>query len=395
MGPEFQINTYTTGDQRAAAVAADANGNFVVVWSSPTQDGSGFGIFGQRYSPDGAPSGPEFRVNTYTTGDQRYPAVATDSSGDFVVAWTSNTQDGAGFGIFGQRFAGTGAPLGPEFRINTFTTGDQIGAAVGSDGSGNVVVAWSSNGQDGSSFGVFGQRYASGGAPLGPEFRVNTVTTDYQLYPSVAHDGSGAFVVVWSSMAQDGSDFGVFGQRFGGAGTPLGPEFRVNTYTTYAQYRPSVASGASGDFVVLWSSTNQDGFNEGVFGQRYANTGTPLGPEFRVNTFTPYGQRFPEVAMDIAGNFVVVWSSVAGAQDPDEGIYGQRYDGSGVAGGPEFLVNTYTFSAQSSPDVASDPAGNFVVVWMGNASQDGSGFGIFGQRYGRIVPVQLMGVGIE
>ena len=85
-------------------MAADAGGNFVVVWQSSTQDGLGDGVFGQRYDSAGAPLGPEFRVNTYTTADQREPSVAADPLGNFVVAWSSAAQDGSADGIFGQRF---------------------------------------------------------------------------------------------------------------------------------------------------------------------------------------------------------------------------------------------------------------------------------------------------
>ena len=106
-------------------MASDSSGNFVVVWESYYQDGSGFGVFGQRYASTGAPLGPEFRVNTHTTISQRYPAVASDSSGNFVVVWDSSSQDGSSYGVFGQRYASTGAPLGPEFRVNTYTTGSQ------------------------------------------------------------------------------------------------------------------------------------------------------------------------------------------------------------------------------------------------------------------------------
>lgn len=44
------------------------------------------------------PSGGEFRVNTYWTAEQLTPSVAMDSSGDFVVVWSSN-QDADGYGI--------------------------------------------------------------------------------------------------------------------------------------------------------------------------------------------------------------------------------------------------------------------------------------------------------
>ena len=218
--------------------------------------------------PQGNPLGPEFRVNTYTTGNQYRPAVASDASGDFVVVWDSCAQDGSGLGAFGQRYASSGAPLGPEFRVNTYTTGDQALSAVASDAGGNFVVAWASRQDPGS--GVFGQRYASSGVPLGPEFRVNTYTTGYQASPSIVSDSSGNFVVVWNSYTQDGSGMGVFGQRYAGSGVPLGPEFRVNTYTTGAQSGPSVAADTSGNFVVVWTSDLQNASLLEVFGQRYS-----------------------------------------------------------------------------------------------------------------------------
>jgi hypothetical protein len=307
----------------------------VVVWSS-THDGSAYGIFSQRYASSGTPLGAEFRVNTYTTDVQIRPAVAADASGNFVVVWESDFQDGSEYGVFGQRYSSSGAPLGPEFRVNTITTNPQSDAAVASDPSGNFVVAWT--GQDGPSFGVFGQRYASSGAALGPEFRVNTYTTQHQYQSSVASDSFGNFVVVWQSYGQDGSVRGIFGQRFAASGTPLGPEFRVNTYTTSFQYLPCVASDPAGSFVVAWQSNTQDGSGYGVIGQRYAGSGLPLGGEFRVNTYTTNNQTVPSIAADSAGNFVVAWQSF---------------------------------------------------------TQDGSGFGIFAQRYGPILPVELIQLGVE
>src|SRR6185503_11157931 len=46
------------------------------------------------------------------------------------------------------------------------------------------------------SSGIFGQRYSSGGVPVGTEFQVNTYTTGRQARPAVAAD-PGNFVVVW------------------------------------------------------------------------------------------------------------------------------------------------------------------------------------------------------
>jgi hypothetical protein len=393
LGPEFRVNTYTTNGQRFPTVASDSAGNFVVVWTSDEQDGANYGVFGQRYAVSGAPLGPEFRVNTYTTANQYTAEIASDSSGNFVVVWASSAQEGSGGGIFGRRFAASGAPLGAEFRVNTYTTNEQGFPSIASDSAGNFVVVWESLIQDGDEAGVFGQRFAASGAPLGPEFRVNTYTTDAQDRPAVTSDGSGDFVVVWISAQQDGSVRGIFGQRYAASGAPLGPEFLVNTYTTTHQRAPDVAADPSGNFVVVWSSYTQDGSNYGVFGQRYASSGAPLGPEFRHNTYTTSTQLRPAVTADASGNFVVVWRSF-GQDGSNYGVFGQRYLSSGAPLGAEFRVNTYTTNSQFRPAVASDGSGSFVVVWD-SYTQDGAGYGVFGQRFRPIVPVELMRFQVE
>jgi len=395
LGSEFRVNTYTPDNQNRSDVAADSAGNLVVVWNSRgDQDGSGYGIFGQRYAASGAPLGPEFRVNTFTTSFQTFPSVASDSAGNFVVVWSS-IHDSSAYGVFGQRYASSGTPLGAEFRVNTYTTAVQIRPAVASDASGNFVIVWESDLQDGNSYGVFGQRYASSGAPLGPEFRVNTNTTYPQSHAAVASDPSGNFVVTWQGLDVPAS-FGTLGQRFASSGAPLGSEFRVNTYTPQSQYYSSVASDAFGNFVVVWQSYGQDGSVRGIFGQRFAASGTPLGQEFRVNTYTTSFQHRPCVASDAAGNFVVAWQSWQSVplDGSGYGVIGQRYAGSGLPLGGEFRVNTTTNNTQNVPSVAADAAGNFVVAWQ-SYTQDGSAYGIYAQRFGPILPVELMRFSVE
>ena len=75
------------------------------------------------------------------------------------------------------------------------------------------MVAWQSDGQDGESYGVFGRRFDSSGSPLGDEFQVNLFTTGDQSRPRISHDSSSGLVVAWHSYTQDGSLFGIFGRR--------------------------------------------------------------------------------------------------------------------------------------------------------------------------------------
>ena len=378
LGPEFQVNSYTTGDQNQPVVAAGSAGNFVMAWSSVSQDGSGDGVFGQRFDSTGNPVGSEFQVNTYTTSNQTNPAVAAGAAGNFVVVWDSYGQDGASRGVFGQGLDSGGNPVGSEFQVNSYTTSFQDRAAVAADGLGNFVVAWMSYTQDGSNWGVFAQRVDSVGSPVGSEFQVNSYTTFYQWSPAVAADALGNFVVVWASGNQDGSLSGVFGQRFDSAGSPVGSEFQVNTYTTNYQRVPAVAGDGAGNFVVAWQSFGQDGSGEGIFGQRFDSAGSPVGTEFEVNSYTTNAQGYPAVAADGAGNFVVVWES-NGQDGSSFGMFGQQFDSAGSPVGSEFQINAYTTDAQASSAVAVDGTGNFVVAWNGD-SQDGSGRGVFGQR---------------
>lgn len=380
LGPEFRVNSFTTGFQDIPSLAASGSGDFVVVWQSSGQDGSDSGVFGQRFNSAGSPVGPEFQVNSYTTSYQRSPAVAADGSGNFVVVWESAAQDGSTSGVFGQRFDSAGIPQGSEFQVNSYTASYQSAPAVAADSLGNFVVVWNSRFQDGSYQGVFGQRFSSAGTPAGSEFQANSYTTEGQYAPGVAMDGLGNFVVVWDSRYQDGSYFGVFGQRFSSAGSPLGSEFRANSFTVNDQLDPAVAADGSGDFIVAWKSTDQDGSNYGVFGRRFNSAGVPQGSDFQVNSYTTNDQGPPAVAADDAGNFVVVWASRY--QDgSDYGVFGQRFDPAGAPAGSEFQVNTHTTSAQLFSAVAAAGSGKFVATWT-SSGQDGDGLGVFGQRYG-------------
>jgi hypothetical protein len=376
VGSEFQVNTYTTSFQGTASAAADANGNFVVVWLSVGQDGSGNGIFAQRYNSEGGVLGVEFRVNSFTGNDQRYPSVASNAPGDFVVVWASEQTPGS-HDVFGRRYDSAGNALGTEFRVNSYTTGDQAEPSVASDARGNFVVVWRSSSQDGSGSGVFGQRYDNGGMAQGDEFRVNSSTTGTQWRPAVASDVSGNFVVAWDGR------YDLYGQRYDSEGVALGAEFRVNAYTTFNQQRPDVASDASGNFVVVWHGFGEDD-NLGIFGQRYDNAGAAQGTQFQVNSYTTYHQRYPSLAFDASGNFVVVWESGAldtpGQDGSGYGVFGQRYDTAGAVQGDEFQVNAFTTNFQRTPSAAATGTDKYVVAWT-SAGQDGSSSGVFGQRF--------------
>src|SRR5258706_10550308 len=167
------------------------------------------------------------------------------------------------------------------------------------------MVVWQTTGaQDGSSSGLYGRCFDPSGSPKAPEFVVNSYSTSYQTGAAIAATSNGSFVIVWTSDSEDGSWYGVYGQRFSGSCDPLGPEFRANTYTTEAQGWPAVAADLAGNFVVVWGSFYRVSYVSRIHGRRFAASGQALGPEFRIDQSPDDRAGTPRVSSDAAGNFV-------------------------------------------------------------------------------------------
>jgi hypothetical protein len=364
VGNDIQVNTTTAGNQSKSTIAALNDGGFVVLWQSPASSQYGVDVYGQRYDATGSAVGGEFIVNSAPVDFDISFSVTADNDGGFVVTWGAADND-----IYGQRYDASGAEAGSEFRINTTTTSLQSGPTVSALNDGVLLVNWVSFGQDGSNFGIYGQRYDATGAAAGAEFRVNTETAGLQTGSSQTALSDGGFVVIWESDGQDGDQRGVYGQRYDASGVAAGVEFRVNTETAGFQGSGAVTALNDGGFVVTWTSSGQDGSSGGIYGQRYDASGAAAGSEFRVNTETASNQAYPSVTALNDGGFVVTWTSYAIADSYGD-IYGQRYDASGVAQGTEFQLNQTTYWGQStagSRDWVTQLAdGRLVATWSGN-----------------------------
>ena len=350
---ETQVNTTTTNEQQGAKIAVLTDGGWVVTWHSQAQDGSGWGVYGQRYDSTGMAIGDEFRINTTTANNQSTPAVAALVDGGFLVAWNSDgNQDGSNNGIYAQRYDVTGAAVGSEFLVNTYTNDHQANPSVTGLANGGFVLTWQSAWQDGSYNGVYGQIYNAAGAKVGGEFRPHTNTSYEQQNSKVTALSSGGFLVSWQDSEQDSSSWGVYGRLYDASGTAIGTnEFCINTTTSDQQGDVSIAALGTG-FVAVWNSINQDGSTWGIYGQRYNGSGDKLGTEFRINSQVYDSQYIPSVTNLNGGGFVVTWQGYS--QDGSGwGIYSQRFNDSGNKVGTEFRVNTYTTSEQISSSETS------------------------------------------
>jgi hypothetical protein len=137
--------------------------------------------------------------------------------------------------------------------------------------------------------------------PYGLEFRVNTFTQDDQFNPQITSLQDGGFVVCWESDYQDGSSRGIYGQRYAADGTKAGEEFRVNTYTQSSQGSPKIALLQNGGFVFCWTSYGQDGSEKGIYAKRF-----PASP--LVHQLIPFQLLSPNFDMTVnTTEPVLVW----------------------------------------------------------------------------------------
>lgn len=372
---ERQVNRMAKGDQQFPAIAALADGGYIVVWMSLGQDGDGHGIFGQRFDKAGEPAGDEFQVNTAVKGDQADPAVTALARGGFVVSWTSPGQDGDAGGVFAQRFDENGKPLGEEFQANDIAKGDQRDSRLAMLPDGGFLVAWSTPFADGEGLGIVARRYDADGRALDAEFRVNDSPAGDQVHPALTTLASGGFVVSWVSAAEQPELRGVFAQAFDADGKALGKEIRVDEIGGAEPSAPALAALADGGFLVAWTATEEDGKSLGIFALRFDEAGVAHGKPFLVNAATEGDQAAPSVAPTADGGYLVTWMSYATDGD-GFGVFARRFDKGDQPVGKDVQVNATAEGEQQYPAVASLADGSLVVGWMADRL-DGDGWGIF------------------
>ncbi len=385
LGSEFIVSSYTTGSQTMPDVAMDVFGDFIVVWAGEGIGSDNIveqnGIFGRLFDASGVAQGDQFRVNTYKVGEQTAPAVAMSANGDFTVAWTGEGTSAAGgidySGVYGRSFNSLGKATTGDFAVSINTDGSQTRPDVAMDDDGNFTVVWNSNGasQDGSSWGVYARRYSSDSQALTGEFRVNNVATNAQITPQVAMDANGDFVVVWASLGQDGSGYGIYARRYNSAGTAQGVDALVNQTTRDWQTQPAVAMDDAGNYVVTWTTYGQDNsdrlgpddstpLDKGIYARIFNADGTANADypnEFRVNATTEGDQVDSAVSMDSDGDFVIVWSG------PDELYDTNVFERIVVLNPSDYVV---TSTATSLADITTVVIYPTVLVLKGSDGND-------------------------
>lgn len=281
---DVTVNTASNHYQVNPVIAKLANGNVVVAYGTFGVDSTDGlqGVYAQILSPAGVKVGTEFLVNQFTNYNQRTPAVATFPNGNFIITWISEKE--------------------------------RMSQSVSS--SGNAGAGFNS-------VDIYARLYNASGTALGNEFLVNT-STNVCANPAVATASDNTYIITWSQKDAItlNNSWDIYCRPFSSTGVG-GVVQLVNTQQYGDQFAPKISSVGT-EYLVVWTSMGQDGSREGVYGQFLIKDGTHDGSEFRVNTAVLNAQKYQAVAADGAGRFLVAWSSYVGGTNSVD-LYAQSY----------------------------------------------------------------------
>ena len=369
-GGEYAPVGNLPGDQVHPSVAVTPNGGWLVFEDNAT-DGDGLGISAQRLDANLSPLLSPFRVNQQGVADQQNAKVAALPTGGAAFVWQGGVVGSQH--IFARFISANGTFLTGDVAVNT-AANPQVNPAVAVLPNGNVVVTWSSEGQEapGSMQGVYAQVLNPSGQKVGSEFLVNQFTPFNQRTPAVAALSGGNFVISWVSEQQSYTNsVEIYARLFGPSGAALANEFKVNSSTNPCA-NPAVAGASDGTFIVSWSERDTVVKNNrwDVYARVFSSTGKPGASVQRVNTQL-YGDQFAPSISSLGSDYMVVWTS-KGQDGSREGVYGQYLRANGTLAGGEFQVNSTALNQQIHPVAAGDSSNRFVVVW---SSYSGVGAG--------------------
>jgi len=323
------------------AVASSSTGDFVVSWSAYPEGSSDTEIFARIYGSDTTQKVGTFQLNVSELGFQYLDDIEYLDDGRFIAVWTTvfNNTD---YDIYARVFDANGVPEGVEFRVNDYTASFQQLASVSALTGGGYVISWQSRDQEGQSgaWDVYAKVFDADGASTG-EFPVNTTTSGTQFEPEITATPNGGFVVTWTAHGT-----GLFARIFDSSGSPSSGEIQIAPWETdFSLARTKVLADSEGNLLIAWHVDYQGmpyaetGTGQ-LFGRWFNSDGLALSEAFPISTTEAVGS-FDLTTLAVGGH-VVVWDTweAAGSQPNQSQVFGQVFDEDGDAPGGVIVTGT-------------------------------------------------------
>ncbi len=257
-------------------------------------------------------------------------------------------------------------------------------ASVAENSRGTVLATWMMRDErDGQANKVYARKLRFDGTPVTPDYRVNTGASSRMLAHHVCLrvDADGYFYVLWNAartpneLVHGGS--GIFMRVYNPDGVPAAPEAQVSSNLSGAM--PELAVSKMGAAVAVWSD------NGHVWGRLLSHDG-PRGRPSRLDD-APVGAvaEYPAIAFGVDGNLLAAWADTrTGGRD----VYARLLD-------PQLRPIFASIRAGDGPvpneffrliSVAGTSAG-YALIWMRPGTQRGRWFSHNGRALGSQIDV--------
>ncbi len=293
-------------------------------------------------------------LEAYDVDNAYGPTVAWDPNGDAIAVWSQHHD--AGGEIWSGRYTPGVGWAAPE-RVESGYARYKSQRALVVDGAGNAVAVWSQG--ESRHYGLWANRYTPE-AGWGAEQRIDAIDSLNAKYPSVAGDPGGNAVVVWSDQEPEGYRHHMWASRYS-PGKGWGAPELIESFETSDASWPHVAMDPNGNAIAVWEQIF--GTQSNIYANRYTygsgwGIAAPIENEHISNDFSP------EVAMDDAGNAVVIWHRTQNyVYGDDRDIWVNRYT-SALGWGTAKRIDTSEERRSSYPGVAIDPDGRALACWQ-------------------------------
>ncbi len=367
------------GLTREPCVAVDDQGDTVFAWASEVPGGAQplNCIRLRRFDPKGQEIGKELRIDALPGDLARNPDVSFQpGSSRFVVVWEGGSEgEKLRRRIWARVFDGDGKPVGTEIRVDQIRLRHDYwglpreyfgGPAVSVAPSGDFVVVWRSDGRTSCDrFNISARRFSASGEPLADEIIVNRDRRWSQINPDVGHDGAGNFVIVWRDGRWIGTDSEVSvvrGRVFDKDGVGQGFEFDLSPEDRLAAGAPDLAVTPGGSFFCAWADRSRGFRPLTLLVGSYYPEGWTIGAPIVIESgaFEPTD---PKIALTGRGEFMVIWSDIAGDRFKSSVVVGQRFAFDGTPIENAEVVSPATCRGISSPSVAASISGVGALAW--------------------------------
>lgn len=331
-----------SADRAAPNVAIDEERSGVVVWQDDPSGDRNYRIRARCVAGTGSERFDELTVST-GTGSHLAPDIAMDPQGEFVVAWQTRLDGGQL--IRARGFDRRGRQRWEPITVSAGAGGVPAGPAVAMATTGAFVVVWSELADESLSVRVRG--FGPDGSERFGELTVAAGLGDQDVFPRVAVAGDGSFVVVWESGMRE-----IRARGFGPDGAERFAEIAVNTRPAGDQMLADVSMNPAGRFVVVWSDDRDGNALRQLRARAFLPDGQQAVAEFTVNPRGGGQQQRPRGALDRTGRYYVVWED----DEDRNGLFQIHAQGLTPALAPvlkSFTVNTVWVGQQRRPAVAS------------------------------------------